>query len=424
MSKLNPVDKVIIEQLKKKAEIISGQGDSANWLQKDYEYLIFLIENETGQRLSLSTIKRLWNNQYERLPHLYTLNALAQYSFNKDWLSLKKEYNPQISVKSKKKLPFFFKNGKLILVLTIAVLIGSLVSHFLFRNDKTENIGNTKSRAYFICEKPGDEKLPVSVDFRYNLKNIDAGVFYIQQSWDEARKIKVDKNNTSQDDIYYTPGFFWARLIADNEVIAWTNVHITNKDWIIAARQHPTEILEIPKEACFNEHYLGVKPEVLVKYGVNLNKGFQLNYYNSKEFNVDGDNFSYHTSFKMDSLNYNSCPGLLLIIKGEYDLLRLNFCKKGCENNIEISFSELTFNGVIKDLSLFGIDIYQWQNILVRVINKNLVISLNEKTIFECAYTEPIGNIKSINYYFNGIGAIDNVELKNSKEEIKFYDNF
>ena len=29
-----------------------------------------------------------------------------------------------------------------------------------------------------------------------------------------------------------------------------------------------------------------------------------------------------------------------------------------------------------------------------------------------------------IGYYFTGIGAIDNVELKNSKGEIKFHDDF
>ena len=114
----------------------------------------------------------------------------------------------------------------------------------------------------------------------------------------------------------------------------------------------------------------------------------------------------------------------MLIVKGEYNLLRLNFCKKGCESGINLTFSEQKFNGLIKDLSLFAVDIYDWQNALIRVTNKNLVIALDNNIIFDCQYTEPVGDIKSINYYFNGIGEIDNVELKDSKGEIKFYDDF
>ena len=38
------------------------------------------------------TIKRIWKNEYQRLPHISTLNMLTQLAFKTDWLALKKDF--------------------------------------------------------------------------------------------------------------------------------------------------------------------------------------------------------------------------------------------------------------------------------------------------------------------------------------------
>src|ERR1700722_9051996 len=57
----------------------AGFSDTAALVQRDLQTLADAIETRTGVLISLSTIKRLLNGQFSRLPQIATLNALAQY---------------------------------------------------------------------------------------------------------------------------------------------------------------------------------------------------------------------------------------------------------------------------------------------------------------------------------------------------------
>ncbi|MEI9809516.1 MAG: hypothetical protein WDO16_17520 [Bacteroidota bacterium] len=41
-----------------------------------------------------------------------------------------------------------------------------------------------------------------------------ADSFFIQQSWDKNRRVKIDKHSHTLTDIYYEPGYHIAKLIA------------------------------------------------------------------------------------------------------------------------------------------------------------------------------------------------------------------
>ena len=45
--------------------------------QRDFEYLARLIEEKSKVRLSLSTLKRLWKDDYAQEPHASTLDAVV-----------------------------------------------------------------------------------------------------------------------------------------------------------------------------------------------------------------------------------------------------------------------------------------------------------------------------------------------------------
>ena len=59
------------DQLAKKLQI---EGE---WRQRNFIHLIELIEKESGIKISLSTIKRIWTLNLTNLPHPSTLNALV-----------------------------------------------------------------------------------------------------------------------------------------------------------------------------------------------------------------------------------------------------------------------------------------------------------------------------------------------------------
>ena len=56
--------------------------------------------------------------------------------------------------------------------------------------------------------------------------------------------------------------------------------------------------------------------------------------------------------------------------------------------------------------------------------NKKVRLERNGKILFSGSYTEAMGPIMEISFFFNGIGMIDDVELKNTEGQRKFFDDF
>src|SRR5688572_31659554 len=73
-------------QIEEKLRLESHAGSLK---QRDLEYLADVIEEKSGIVLSLSTLKRLWKNDYDKTPHPSTLQALVSLLGYKDWHEFK-----------------------------------------------------------------------------------------------------------------------------------------------------------------------------------------------------------------------------------------------------------------------------------------------------------------------------------------------
>lgn len=182
--------------------------------------------------------------------------------------------------------------------------------------------------------------------------------------------------------------------------------------------------VSISEELRLKEAYLGISTTTLMSKNINITQPFRMMYYNSKYYDVDGDNYSFSTSFKMEEIEGVACPQMAIIIKGEHGYSVINTSNKGCESEISLRFSEVRYNGKTNDLTMLGTDIYEWQNISIKVNNKKAEIQLNDEPVFESIYNESIGSLKEITYMFNGSGMIDNVELRDSDGDVKYSDDF
>ncbi|MEP6738385.1 MAG: hypothetical protein ABJA70_22865, partial [Chryseolinea sp.] len=70
MSVLSEVDQLLLAKVKEKIGALAGLATGSDLAQKDYDFLIYYIQDKTGQALSLTTIKRIWKDEFQRLPHL------------------------------------------------------------------------------------------------------------------------------------------------------------------------------------------------------------------------------------------------------------------------------------------------------------------------------------------------------------------
>src|SRR5882724_2875119 len=65
------------------------ENENGTLRQRDLEYLADSIEEKSGIKLSLSTLKRLWKKDYDQTPHPSTLQALVSLLGYKDWQEFK-----------------------------------------------------------------------------------------------------------------------------------------------------------------------------------------------------------------------------------------------------------------------------------------------------------------------------------------------
>ncbi|RYU97445.1 hypothetical protein [Emticicia agri] len=415
MSDINSTDKELLETLKKEITQKAGLGRIENRTQKDYEFLGFFIEEKSGVKISLTTIKRIWRNEYNRLPHIATLDALSQIARNKDWLALKLESTKLTDEKSRvvltenigtdsKHLTELPKQRFAYLWAALGLLLVLSVGFFAFK-DKFLKKSVPASAIQFSAKTSVNNVVPNTVVFTYNVDSVDAKKFYIQQSWDTRRRVEVTKGNHQQTDIYYLPGYYMAKLIADDSIIREIPVHIKTDDWVIAAHQNTIENKILLSKYWLPDGIVGVRSSILTSHKIDIAEPFILTFHHSRDLKIDGNNFVFSSDFKIDSTGI-VCPATALLLKGEHEYMYINLSAKGCESNLNMNIAERKFDGKNIDLTAFGTSVYNWQHIKVTNQNQKVSIQLNGKEIFQTTYAKSLGELKEVGFIFKGNGII------------------
>jgi hypothetical protein len=397
--------------------------------QRDLEYLADNIEEHSGVKLSLSTLKRLWKKDYEQTPHPSTLDALVSVLGYKTWQAFKLSHGPlqEFTVPSpvKKTRRIFSPWTILPVVFAVAVIMWLIA----FRSGKEAKIKPIiRGPVEFTGNKTVSQGVPNTVIFNYDLSNVEADSFFFQQSWNNMERVRIDPKGHSYSNIYYYPGFHKAKLIANDSILKRFRVHITTDGWlpVIGYRSDGDNgPVYVKKNKPSADGAFHISTDDLIASKVDINKDFSLSYFNIREFeNTHSDNFSIDTRVKCDSSNNTPCPGFELVIMCEEHIFFVRMMHKGCERDIALKMGEVVLNGVSTDLSAFGRDIYQWQHLKVEVVNKKATISIDGKNVYTVDFKNDLGKIVGLAYHFTGTAAIDYVRLKNGEGRTVYDDEF
>ncbi len=416
----------LLEEIKHQVELKSGLTNGQDWTQKDYDFLSFYIQEQTGCRLSVSTLKRIWTNQYHRLPHISTLDALTQVAFTTNWKHLKAERlsgNGSTGRTPKSRRKYKLKpNIKKIVVAGLLLL--PLILIFYSMQEVLTKAQNDPAEVDFSYQKTVENELPNTVVFTYDIEGLKAEHFFLQQSWDRSRRVEIFKGTSERTDIYYIPGYFTAKLIADEQIIKETPVHVTYEDWFIAIRQPMSNIITFGKEHWLAEDYLALDKEKIGAKGIDINQKFQQAFYQVRDFELDGDNLSHTTTFRMAPLEAVDCPMISIHIQGVTGYYWVMLGSKGCASELSVIVGDRQHNGKTEDLTMLGTNMYAWNDVEIRTQDKNVVVQLNGETVFTTSYVESVGPVMEISYFFDGIGMLDNVELQDQNGDVVFSDDF
>ncbi|HMF72574.1 MAG TPA: hypothetical protein VK616_13945 [Flavitalea sp.] len=415
-----------IDLCKKQIEQKFSFGNGHGYTQRDLEMLSAYIEEEAGVIISLSTLKRLWKNNYKQSPQLATLNALAVILGHKDWQDFK-----QANRKKPDSAMIILRWAMPCVALLIIVIWGV----FFGFSSGSGNSSTAKKIAkpprvtgpvLFQASKTVASGIPNTVIFKYDVSNVIADTFYIQQSWNEDHRVSIDPDGDAVTSIYYESGFHNARLIANDSVIARQPIHIISNGWephVYNSDSDP-ELIDFKNEKFISNGRLHLDSSVLAKRNIDLSKKFHSRITNSQVFDVHSDNFSFFTRMKVDSILDLHCPWMDLIIVTDVQTFMISLAKKGCEKYAAYKLGEISKAGANTDLSGLGCHIYDWQELELRVKDKQAAIYLNDKLTYQEVYKEDMGKVVALIYIFGGTGSIDHARLKDGNGKIIFEDDF
>jgi hypothetical protein len=404
----------------------TGFADPKDMVQRNLEFVADSIESKTGVLISLSTIKRLINGEFSRLPQIATLNAIAVFLGYANWQDYKinktSEPQPQPIISNANNSNQPTPGGRLqtrkasykkyLFAGALAVIaIMGLLAILKFQKPGPRNI----EKSEFSARKTTSNDLPNTVVFNYNVDNVIADSFFIQQSWDRNRRVRIYKNNYTLTDIYYEPGYHKAKLIANDQVIKTVDVSIPTDRWFFSAKE------KIPKaqpkyiQAGTGIHNgsLQLLPQEVLNSQVDMQKENDYAYlYFPSKIEYSSDNFVMKFRIKVNPVTNDYCPSFMVEVFCQNNFMYFTSTPKGCASEITAQFGENLQSGKTNDLSALATDSKAWQEMELTVKNKKVSITMNNKDVFSTTYRESAGLLTGLGFISNGLVEVDFVEMK------------
>jgi hypothetical protein len=375
--------------------------------------------------LGLSTLRRIFDENYSKVPHLTTLDALAKYVGYSNWNAYKKEQLPESSKKSERHSKKI--NYSAILIVSVIVIVLAICSFYIIKKHSKKDIYKNVTFSYSIKES---YEVPQSVTFYYNIKDIDCDKAQIWPLGYKNDVADIDKNDTVLVSSYGWYNTFWPKLVIDDSIVRVLKIDIQSHVWKTAVANY------IPKVEFFQEYWddkeiftkgtLGIDDNILKKHNFTYNNLDRVYYVKATDFtNIHQDSLHFETKFKSKSIHKNTRAGIHVI--------RLAFEKSLFvipvnENNHNITQWAILFNHFLDpqktDLSIFEIKPNEWNTLSYRTSDKHLQIIINDSLLFESDYDIEPGHLKHVAFEFMGLGEVDYVRFYNQQGELIYNDEF
>jgi hypothetical protein len=409
-----------------------GWGASERWVNYDFEKLSDAINESTGVRLSVTTLKRIWGKlKYDNAPTLTTLNTLAQFAGYEDWRSFKQKGNSVVEnvftadiqhteedvvVTNKKGSKYYW----FLLLIPFALLGYALIPS----SDRiSSSLANSIDANLFSfrADKMVTEGVPNSVIFHYDAKAALTDSVFIVQTWDFRRKKVVPKDKKEHSAIYYYPGYFRTKLVIDNTVVKTHDLWITSDGWLCLTEDEPVP-LYFKKEECVKNDIVEVEENTLKNYNLSLYpKPPRIRFFNQRDLgDLMSDNFTFETTLKNEfNQGTNVCQKVQVLIQCKDDIIVIPLSAKTCVGDLSLLFCGAEVTSKDADLSKFGADLTQWTKLRIETVNKRTTIFVNDVEAYALDIPNETTGIVGVQYRFNGVGAVKNTWFESKGKRIK-----
>ncbi len=406
-------------------------GPSETWATQDFEELSVQMQDRTGQVISATTLKRIWGRvAYDSNPSRHSLDTLAVFLGHQSWrdytttikdvvVEAEPASQPSSIPVEKKRTPIFA------LSVFMLMLGASTVIWLGIRFAGSGDDEQAESTPIKFVSRSLANDLPNTVIFEYDVSNIKGDSFFIQQSWDSRRRTRISAQKNVHSSIYFYPGYYNAKLIANDSIIKELPVHVKTNKWsAMILKDMP---IYLPEEALVKDGSLAISEKWVSKEGYDLNSPDHFSgFYYVQDFGpLQSDNFSMEAVLRhIKPSTSQPCMGAQVTIRGEEGIIRLPFDIPGCAGMMHVVAGDAYHKGEDHDMSPLGADYANWQSISLKVIDKNVRIQVGTNIPYELSYTNDMGKVVGLWFEFSGHGAIDELRLKDGNDRVIYEETF
>ncbi|MEL6864821.1 MAG: hypothetical protein AAFP19_10390 [Bacteroidota bacterium] len=392
--------------------------------RRHFEYIAKMVEEKSGVNLSLSTIKRIWKEDFVHMPHPTTLDALVALLGHRDWQTYRQQVEASQLPPPVPPQKRYAPNWLWLLLIPLLILATFLLLPSASNHPAKPQI---KGPIQFSASTTRTQGVPNTVSFDYDVSAVKADSFCIQLSWNERNRMAIAPGQGVLSGTYYTPSYHKARLIANEEVIARADVFIQSDGWMPYLRYNRLDRIPIyfNEPSYTHDGVFGLKKEVLEKANIDIDQIYDVRYANIQRFpGIRDGSFSLTTRLRCDSIGPLVCPLIDLMLVFEKNIFDLELINKGCEGNVGLYIGGASFDGEDTDLRGLGCAVYEWQDLNFRVENRKAGLWLNKQLVIQSEYSEDFGDLVGVIYSFSGTGFVDFLHLYDEEGQLRYSETF
>jgi hypothetical protein len=280
--------------------------------------------------------------------------------------------------------------------------------------------------ATFSCQKSTRNDMPNTVIFNYDIDQVQADSFFIQQSWDKNRRKRIYKNTHTITDIYYEPGYHIAKLIANDSIIRTIDVHIPTDRWFFYAIDNIANYIPeyIKTDKYLNNGILGLSAQQVKENNIDITKDKLFHYtWFPSEMTVKSNNFRLKTRIRMNEVRNSLCPYITIELFCQGYFILMKTTNRGCANKASLLLGR-EIKGNETDLTAIAFDVSRWTDVEIASTNNIVSISINNKVVFSAPSFDRIKYISGFAFISNGLCEVDNVELTGTDGKIVYKNEF
>ncbi len=439
---MNPEDH-LLTNLRQSIEAQLNWGPAEQWTNKDFQELGDRISEKTTVALSPTTLKRVWGRvAYASQPSTTTLDALAVFAGYDHWRAFRAQAastrteaatatpptgessaeGPGESTSPRTQLSDWQRYGWLVEVALLLIASLFIFQPFAPAAAPTEPPAQTKLKPadYHLSFRPVTTGVPNSVVFNYDASKAPTDSVFLQQSWDRRRREKLDRNENTHTSIYYLPGYFSAKLVVGDQVVAERELFLRSDDWVAAVDLKPVPVY-LPLPQVHQDGQLAITEDHLTKLGLVLQPRPPKTVFThvGKMNGLWSDDFSFQTRLRHDyATGAAACQHAQVLLLLKNGVIAIPLSAPGCVADLSLYAGGQALDGRNTDLSAFGVVGDAWLDLSCTGQNGLLTFSVNGQQVLQLESNEDPKEIIGIRYEFSGMGSVGELRFSNSSGEV------